>query len=69
MTEGWQCCFCGHGIAADDDLAVKGTLTNLLKGTDPEWPLQEVYSHAQCLTDRLRPDFPFDAEALADRPE
>lgn len=69
MTEGWECCFCGQGIAADDGLAVRGVLTNLLKGADPEWPLQEVYSHGHCLADRLRPNFPFDAEALADGPE
>ena len=66
IPEGWTCCFCAEGIEPNDSLAVRALLTNLRHGASSNWPMQEVYAHAACMSERLVPAVMFEAERLAE---
>lgn len=55
---GYQCWFCGLGVEQDDAHAVMITVENLWRweadSPSEDDPMQSVYAHSSCASDRLK---------------
>lgn len=62
--QGFVCCFCGRPIEQSDAAALRFAVTNLW--STHEAPVQALFAHSTCASDRMHADVIFDPDVLLD---
>lgn len=61
-----ECCFCESALDPADTESLAMVVTAAARVGDDRAPSQQLWCHAECLSQRLRPKVPFEPTAFDD---